>query len=80
MDETEQPPTSFFRALRERSVVTRGLRVALIVGTVLTLINQGDLLLAGQRPEIWKILLNFFVPYAVSTYSSAAHIVGMTKA
>lgn len=80
MDEAEQSPISFFEALRDRGVVARGLRVALIVGTLLTIINQGDLLLAGELPPLWKILLTFFVPYGVSTYSSAAHMVGMTKA
>jgi len=80
MNEAVRPQTTFFQALRERSIVARGLRVSLIVGTLLTLINQGDLLLAGQFPPLWKILLTFLVPYGVSTYSSAAHTVGMTKA
>jgi len=80
MDKAEQSSISFFQALREPSVVARGLRVAAVVGTLLTLINQGDLLFAGQFPPLWKILLTFFVPYGVSTYSSAAYIVGMTKA
>lgn len=80
MREVHRQDITFFQALRDRSVVARGLRVALIVGTLLTIINQGDMLLAGQWPPLWKILLTFFVPYGVSTYSSAAYMVGVTKA
>lgn len=46
----------------------RSLRVALVVGAVLNIINQGDALL-GAAPVHWlKAILTFFVPYAVSTY------------
>ena len=52
-------------------VVTRGLKVGLIVGTILTLINQGDSLLHGTlTPDmLWKIPLTYLVPYCVSTYA-----------
>jgi hypothetical protein len=62
-------------ALR-RDVVTRGLKVGGIVGTVLVAINQGDLLLAGNPSAevFWKILLTYSVPYCVSTYASVSAI------
>jgi hypothetical protein len=46
--------------------------VALVVGTVLTIINQGDVLLAGEITPlvIAKILLTYLVPYSVSTFSA----------
>ncbi len=52
-------------------IVGRSLRVALVVGTLLTLINQGDVLLEGaiSVEVIAKILLTYCVPYAVSTYA-----------
>ena len=52
-------------------IVGRSLRVALVVGTLLTVINQGDLLLAGaiSGEVIAKIVLTYCVPYAVSTYA-----------
>jgi len=54
-------------------MITRALKVAVIVGTILNLINSGDCLLAGHLPEHpWKIPLTFAVPFAVSLYSSAA--------
>jgi hypothetical protein len=59
-----------------RDVVIRALRVAVLVGTILVAINQGDVLLSGTlAPEvIGKIVLTYCVPYAVSTYASVAAI------
>ncbi len=53
------------------NVVGRGLIFALIVGTVITAINQGDILASNAiAPGILlKILLNYCVPYFVSTYA-----------
>lgn len=50
----------------------RAFRVAIIVGIILMSINHGDKLLAGTltNTDIFKIILTFFVPYSVSTYSS----------
>lgn len=46
--------------------------VALIVGTVLNLINQGDALF-GAAPINWlKVILTYFVPYAVCTYGAVS--------
>ncbi|MEM8983946.1 MAG: nitrate/nitrite transporter NrtS [Pseudomonadota bacterium] len=53
-------------------IVRRSSHVCLIVGTVLTLINNGDALLSGalQMQHVWKIPLTYCVPYLVSTYAS----------
>jgi hypothetical protein len=53
-------------------VPRRSLWVALIVGTVLNLINQGDMLLAGQRLDFAKLVLTYLVPYIVSTYGAVS--------
>ena len=57
-----------------RSVLFRAIKVALVVGTCLTLINQGDALLDGApAPALWwKIPLTYCVPLVVSTYSAIA--------
>ncbi|WP_072376528.1 nitrate/nitrite transporter NrtS [Hyphomicrobium sp. NDB2Meth4] len=48
------------------------LSVALVVGSLLNLINQGDVLL-GAKPVIWpKLVLTYLVPYGVSTYGAVA--------
>ena len=46
------------------------LRVALVVGTVLNLINQSDAFLTGAPLVWWKIALTYAVPYCVSTYGA----------
>lgn len=62
----------FFRNLwnsaRRPAIFKRCLVIAVSVGTILTLINQGDVLLAGnidQRVAL-KTVLNYVVPFIVS--------------
>ncbi len=50
----------------------RALKVALVVGTLLTVINQGDVLLRGQSPDWLKLVLTYIVPFGVSTWTSIA--------
>lgn len=53
-------------------VPRRSLVVALLVGTVLNLINQGDALF-GATPVNWlKLILTYCVPYAVCTYGAVS--------
>jgi hypothetical protein len=47
------------------------LKVALVVGTILNFINQGGRLLDGLQPSWFHVLMNYLVPYCVSTYSAA---------
>jgi len=56
-----------------RETVVRAVRVAAIVGPVLTVINQYDVLLSldFSLRLMAKIGLTFLVPYSVSSFSSA---------
>ena len=56
-----------------RRTVLRAVRVASIVGIILTIINHYDELLGGDySPRLMrKILLTFLVPYCVSSFSAA---------
>jgi hypothetical protein len=56
-------------ALRHAPMVRRSGLIALIVGTVLTAINQGDMLLAGHWPPalVWKLPMTYAVPFIVAT-------------
>ncbi|MEP2990329.1 MAG: nitrate/nitrite transporter NrtS [Parasphingorhabdus sp.] len=72
-------PLSFGAALSHPVTMKRGVRVAIIVGTILVAINQGDLLLDGTLPAAWKLILTYLVPYSVSSYSSAMFIVELSK-
>jgi len=59
-----------------RPLVIRAIKVALLVGTCLTLINQSDALFAGASAAAlwWKIPLTYSVPFLVSLYSSLAAV------
>jgi len=59
------------RTFQQRSV-RRSLTVATVVGTALNLINQGDAVLHGHLPILWKLALTYFVPFAVASYGSYA--------
>ncbi|MBD3662729.1 nitrate/nitrite transporter NrtS [Sulfitobacter aestuariivivens] len=43
---------------------------AIIVGTVLTIINHGDGVLAGELPPFWKVALTYCVPYCVTSWGA----------
>jgi hypothetical protein len=50
----------------------RSLKVAILVGTALNLINQGDVML-GHAPLNWgKLILTYAMPYLVSTYGAVS--------
>ncbi len=55
----------------------RSLRVALVVGTVLCLINQGDALLGDGTMNWAKAALTYVVPYLVSTYGAVSFRMGL---
>ncbi len=52
--------------------VRRSLTVALVVGTILNAINQGSALLGEEPLVLWRLLLTYFVPFAVASYGSYA--------
>lgn len=67
---------NLLRAARSRKVVLNALRVSLVVGSILNLINQGGALLSGSGVSWAHILLNYVVPFCVSSYSAAKNEVG----
>ena len=54
-------------------VPRRSFVVAVIVGSILNLINQGDALLSGGHLNFTKIILTFVVPYCVATYGAVSY-------
>ena len=56
----------------EKDIAIRALKLSCIVGTLLIGINYGDAVFIAEvaYPAWWKILLTYFVPYFVSTYSA----------
>lgn len=57
-----------------RHAIRRSLILAILVGTLLNLIGQGDLLAAGRSLDWWKILLTYAVPFAVASYGTYSAI------
>ncbi len=53
-------------------VPQRSLWVALVVGTILNLINQGDALIAGRPLNLIKLALTYIVPYCVCSYGAVS--------
>ena len=51
-------------------VPRQSLYVAIVVGTILNLINQGDALLGAASINWFKIALTYCVPYLVCTYGA----------
>ncbi len=43
---------------------------ALVVGTILTAINHGDTIVAGDWPPMIKVVLTYCVPYCVTTWGA----------
>ncbi|MDP1647504.1 MAG: nitrate/nitrite transporter NrtS [Rubrivivax sp.] len=54
-------------------IVHSALKVSLVVGTVLNVINNGEQLWTHHTVNLWQAALNFVVPYCVSSYSAACN-------
>jgi magnesium-transporting ATPase (P-type) len=62
---------SLLQLILSPRIVQNALRVAMVVGTILNLINQGGSILAGTGISWFHLLLNYLVPYCVASYSAA---------
>jgi len=65
-------PRCLWCFLRFRPMLRRSLVTALVVGTILTAINQGTVLANGEFPAelYWKIPLTYCVPFCVATWGA----------
>lgn len=62
--------TSFFHKALSPNILKNAIKISLVVGLVLNIINQGTNIWSGDDVSWLHIFLNFFVPYCVSTYSA----------
>lgn len=69
MSSLETTPSPLARTLAWPTV-RRNLVVALVVGGVLNLINQGTALAAWDGVSWWQFCLNFCVPFVVASFGS----------
>lgn len=63
--------TRLLRTASRRQIMLSALKVALVVGSLLNLVNQGGNLISGGPINLTQMLLNFVVPFCVSSYSAA---------
>jgi hypothetical protein len=76
MDAQQTSQSIWLRAWRgaiSDGVPRRSFCVALVVGTVLNLINQGDALIGMASINWLKVVLTYCVPYAVCTYGAVSY-------
>ena len=73
-DKLMNPAMQWLTIATRRQVVRRAVLIAIVVGSVLNLINHGDALvnLEVDSTSAVKMGLTFLVPYGVSTISSVA--------
>lgn len=62
---------TLFQTAFRPSIVEAAIKVAIVVGTILNLINQGGRLIDGVPLSWFHVGMNYLVPYCVSSYSAA---------
>ena len=65
------PRLSVLRLMLQPRTARSALKVALDVGTVVNVINNGEQVWVHHSFNLWQVAMNFFVPYLVSSYSAA---------
>lgn len=71
----------WFEIATRKDIFKRSLKIALIVGSILALLNHGDKIISARYTinDIIKILITYLVPFCVSTYSSVAYEINNIK-
>jgi hypothetical protein len=70
---------AFLSAAKEREIISTSAKVALVIGSILALINYGDRILVRHDMHSldWlKLAVTYCVPYGVATYGAARYAVG----
>ena len=68
MNQTTTP--DFFELAFSDGTPQKAVMTALVVGTILAIINHGDFILKGESINFFKILLTYCVPYCVTTWGA----------
>jgi hypothetical protein len=65
-------PRCWTHTLRYWPMLRRSLLTAAVIGTLLTSINQGNVILRGDTPAelYWKVPLTYCVPFCVATWGA----------
>ena len=62
---------SVLRLMFVPRIARSALKVSLVVGTVLNVVNNGEQFWTQHTVNLWQAALNFVVPFCVSSYSAA---------
>ena len=68
----EAPASSWLQRAMSNGVPRRSLLVALVVGSILNMINQWDGLFGDVALDLPRLGLNYVVPYLVATYGAVS--------
>ena len=62
----------YFLTFQDKEMIIKSLKISAVVGTILNLINQGELIFALDFVNIdyIKSILTYIVPFLVSTYTA----------
>jgi hypothetical protein len=71
--------TTVWQVVCTRKNAWAALKVSAVVGTVLNLLNNGPAWWNGDAVSLWRVLLNYVVPYCVSSYSAARNQVDAAR-
>lgn len=70
LKKTDITPPSLIRLIFGDGTPKKSIITALIVGSLLGVINHGDIMLSGVFPAFWKVGLTYCVPYCVTTWGA----------
>lgn len=62
--------TSSAKQILSREILTESFKTAIFIGIILNLINNSSAYSYGEDISGFNVMLNFIVPFVVSTYSS----------
>jgi hypothetical protein len=57
-------------AVFSAAIIQRSATIALLVGTVLNAIDQGDVMLRGREIDWLKAAMNYVVPFCVASFGA----------
>ena len=67
---------ALWRSARRPAILRRCATIAVVVGTLLTLVNQGDVILSGRGdPSLpLRIIANYLIPFTVSNLGAMSSL------
>jgi hypothetical protein len=71
----ESPQRLALRAVLRPPILYRTIKIALTVGTLLTIVNQAEGIVGAADFSAWKALLTYLVPLIVASYAAWGAVV-----